>query len=132
MPPPVWYSYAVVKVVPRVERGECANVGVLLFARTARFLEARVELDRARLRAFAPWLDLALVERHLAAFVAVAAGHPDAGPLAGLTQSERFHWLAAPRSTLVQTSPAHEGCCDDPRVAIEELLDTLVRLPRQQ
>ncbi len=131
MPPArVWYSYAVIRVVPRVERGECLNVGVLLFARTARFLEARVELDRARLRAFAPWLDPAPVERHLAAFVAVSLGAPDAGPIARLSPSERFHWLAAPRSTLVQTSPTHVGRCADPRATLDELLDAFVRPPR--
>lgn len=129
MPPPVWYSYAIIRVVPRVERGEFANVGVLLFARTLRFLEARVELDRARLLAFAPRLDLPLVERHLDAFVAVSRGDQDAGPIARLSPSERFHWLAAPRSTLVQTSPHHEGQAADPRAALEELLDAFVRPP---
>ena len=131
MPPPayVWYSYAAIRVVPRVERGECLNAGVILFARAAAFLEARVELDAARLRAFAPWLDLNLVERHLAAFVAIGTGAPDAGPIAALSRSERFHWLTAPRSTLIQTSPVHIGCCPDPRAAVEELLDALVRPP---
>lgn len=127
--PPVWYSYAVVRVVPRVERGEFVNVGVLLFARTARFLAARVEPDAARLRALAPALDLAAVERHLAAFVAVCEGSADGGPIARLAPSERFHWLTATRSAVVQTSPVHIGRCDDPRVALAALLDTLVHPP---
>jgi hypothetical protein len=127
--PSVWYSYAAIRVVPRPERGEFVNVGVVLFARTARFLEARVELDRARLRAFAPWLDLAPVERHLATFVAVAAGAPDAGPIAALAPSERFHWLTAPRSTVIQPAPVHSGRCADPRIALDGLLAALVRPP---
>ncbi len=132
MPPPpsVWYSYAVVRVVPRVERGEYVNVGVILFARTARFLAARIELDRARLRAFAPGLDLAAVERHLDAFVAICDGAPEGGPIARLSLSERFHWLTAPRSTVIQTSPIHIGHGDDPRAALDALWDTLVRPPR--
>lgn len=128
MPPPVWYSYAVVRVVPRVERGECLNVGVVLFARTARFLAARATLDHARLRAFAPALDVA-VERHLAAFVAVAGGDPAGGPIARLSQSERFHWLTAPRSGVIQPSPVHVGRCDDPRATLDGLFAALVLPP---
>ena len=124
----VWYSYAAIRLVPRVERGERINVGAVLFARTAGYLEARVELDPARLRALAPQVALAPIERGLAAFVAICAGAPDAGPIAALPPSERFHWLTAPRSTLIQTSPVHVGCCPDPRAALEELLDTLVRI----
>lgn len=127
--PLVWYSYAAIRLVPRVERGECINVGAVLFARTVGFLEARVELDPARLRAFAPEVALAPLERHLAAFVAICAGAPDAGPIATLPPSERFHWLTAPRSTVIQTSPVHVGCCRDPRAALEGLLDALVRAP---
>lgn len=127
--PPVWYSYAIVRVVPRVERGEFVNVGVVLLARTARFLAARVEPDRARLRTLAPALDLAAVERHLAAFVAVCDGRPDGGPIARLAPSERFHWLTAPRSAMMQTSPVHTGWCDDPRATLDALFDALVRPP---
>lgn len=127
--PPVWYSYAAVRVVPRVERGEFVNVGVLLFARTARFLAARLEPDESRLLAIAPDLDLAAVERHLASFAAVCAGLPTGGPIARLPPSERFHWLTAPRSTIIQTSPVHVGQCADPRAALDDLLAALVRLP---
>lgn len=126
--PTAWYSYALVRVVPHVERGECINVGVVLFARTRRFLAARVALDRARLRALAPDADLPLIERHLDNFLAICAGDPAGGPLAALPPSERFHWLTAPRSTIIQTSPVHVGRCDDPATALEDLLDRYVRV----
>ena len=128
-PPAVWYSYAVVRVVPRVERGEFLNVGVMLFARTARFLAACIDVDHPRLRAFAPDLDIAIIERHLAAFVAICAGAPEGGPIAQLPPSERFHWLTAPRSAVIQPSPVHTGCTDDPRAALDALCATLVRPP---
>jgi hypothetical protein len=126
-PPAVWYSYAVVRVVPRVERGEFLNVGVILFARTARFLAACIDVDHARLHAFAPDLDIANIERHLAAFVAICEGVPEGGPIAQLPPSERFHWLTAPRSAVIQPSPVHIGCTDDPRAALDALCATLVR-----
>jgi hypothetical protein len=129
--PTVWYSYAIVRVVPRVERGECINVGVILFARTRRFLEARIEFAPARLRALAPEVDAELIARHLATFVAIGAGSPEGGPLAALPQSERFHWLTAPRSTMIQTSPVHVGRCADPLAALEDLLNDYVRPPRE-
>jgi hypothetical protein len=125
-----WYSYAILRVVPRVERGEYLNVGIILFARTRGFLEARLALDEDRLRAFAPEVDLAAIRRHLEAIRAICAGVPDAGPIAALSPSERFHWLTAPRSTVIQTSPVHVGCCRDPVAALEELLDSFVRPPR--
>lgn len=129
MPPLVWYSYAVVRVVPRVERGEYLNAGVLLFAPTARFLAARIALDDGRVHAFAPALDRTVVKRHLHAFVVICAGAPEGGPIARLPLSERFHWLTAPRSTVIQTSPVHVGQCTDPTTALDALYDTLVRVP---
>jgi len=126
--PAVWYSYAVVRIVPRVERGEFLNVGVILFARTARFLSACIEIDRARLCAFAPTLDIASIEHHLQAFVAICEGAAGGGPIAQLSLSERFHWLTAPRSAVIQTSPVHVGCDDDPRIALDALCAALVRL----
>ncbi len=125
----MWYSYAVVRVVPRVERGEYVNVGVVLFAREARFLAARMELDAARVRALAPEADLALIERHLVAFVADAEGRAAGGPIAALPPAERFHWLTAPRSTIIQPSPVHGGLTDDPTAALEDLLTAFVRPP---
>ena len=125
----MWYSYAVIRVVPRVERGECLNAGVVVFAPEARYLQARVELDPARLRALAPQADVTLIERHLQAFVAISSGAADGGPIAALPPSARFHWLTAPRSTVIQTSPVHVGATADPAAALEALLDAYVRPP---
>jgi hypothetical protein len=123
----VWYSYAILRVVPRVEREEFLNVGVILFARTRRFLALRLALDEARLKALAPEADLVQIRRHLAALEAIAAGSPSGGPIAALPPSERFHWLTAPRSTVVQTSPVHVGWTTDPEASVEQLLDEFVR-----
>lgn len=125
------YDYAVVRVVPRVERGECLNAGVVLYCRGLGVLAARIELDRARLLALAPGVDVESVEKALAVVPLVCAGDPAAGPVAGLAQAERFHWLVAPRSTLVQASPVHAGFCVDPEAALEHLVDTMVRPPRE-
>jgi len=126
--PGVWYSYAIVRVVPRVERGEYVNVGVVLFVRERRYLAARIEVDPVRLLALAPDLDLPLVERHLASFLAICEGGHTGGPLADLPPAERFHWLTAPRSTIIQTSPAHVGLTLDPPAELDRLLDAYVRL----
>jgi hypothetical protein len=125
----VWYSYAIVRVVPRVERGEFVNVGVIVFAREQDFLCARVELDTTRLLSLAPALDLSTVERHLATFQAISEGRAEGGPLAVLSRSERFHWLVAPRSTMIQTSAVHVGRGHEPAQAVEDLLAKFVRLP---
>jgi hypothetical protein len=125
----VWYSYAVLRVVPRVERGEFMNVGVILFARTRSFLDARIALDDTRLRAFAPEVDLDSVKRHLAAIQAICAGTPEGGPIAAAPPSERFHWLTAPRSTVIQPSPIHVGVGADPRAALDELMAEFVLPP---
>jgi hypothetical protein len=125
----VWYSYAIVRVVPRVERGEYLNVGVVLFAREADYLAARLALDPARLRALAPDADVASIEKHLETFAAICRGAPEGGPLAALPPPERFHWLTAPRSTVIQTSPVHVGTTDDPDATLGELLDAFVRPP---
>ncbi len=123
----MWYSYAVVRVVPHVERGEFLNVGVVLVSREQRFLKARFEVDEARLRSLAPDIDLEAVERHLATFQAVCDGDPAGGPIAALPASERFHWLVSPRSTIIQPSPEHPGRSDDPGKALEDLMSELVR-----
>ena len=99
------FQYAMVRVVPRVERGECVNAGVVLFCRPRRFLAARIRLDEARVRALAPEADMAAILGHLDAFARVAAGDAAAGPIAALPASERFHWLVAPSSTVIQCSP---------------------------
>jgi hypothetical protein len=125
----VWYSYATIRIVPRVEREEFINVGVILFAREQRSVAARVELDRARLANLAPELDVELVERHLRTFLEISDGNPSGGPVAALPAPERFHWLVAPRSTMIQTSAVHVGRGDDLEQALNELLDDLVRRP---
>lgn len=121
------FQYAVVRVVPRVERGETLNAGVILLCRPKRFLAARVGLDPARLHALAPDVDPAMIESHLAAIERVARGDADAGPIAALGQGERFHWLVAPSSTVIQPSEVHTGLCDDPAAELEHLFDRLVR-----
>ncbi|MGZ5048902.1 MAG: DUF3037 domain-containing protein [Usitatibacter sp.] len=124
------YDYAVIRVVPRVEREEFVNAGVIVSCPEAKFLEARIELDEARLRALDPAIDLDAVRAHLAAIPAICAGGPDAGAIGLMPPRERFRWLVAPRSTVVQTSPAHAGRCDDPAALLEHLLDTMVRAPK--
>ena len=123
------FDYALIRVLPRVERGEFVNVGAILFCRTLRFLGARIDLDAARILALAPDLDLTEVERHLQAIPAICAGGGAAGQLGDLSQSERFHWLVAPRSAMIQSSPVHCGLCDDPSEALDDLIQWLVRVP---
>ena len=127
MSPPSPFQYAIVRVVPRVERGECVNAGVVLFCRPRRFLAARVALDEGRLRALTPEVDLDAVRGHLDALCRIAAGDPDAGPIAALPESERFHWLVAPSSTIIQCSPVHTGLSEDPAGELEHLMARLVR-----
>jgi hypothetical protein len=121
------FDYAIVRVVPRVEREEFVNAGVILFCLAQDFLAARVELDRERVRALFPGVDLPVVEEHLAALSRVAAGGEGSGPIGGLSLRERFHWLVAPRSTVIQVGPVHSGVCEDPGQALEKLLDRMVR-----
>jgi hypothetical protein len=121
------FDYAVFRVVPRVEREEFVNAGVVLHAPTLGFLGCQIGLDRARLAALAPDADVDEIEAHLDALRRVCAGDPDAGPIARLGRSERFHWLTAPRSTVVQVSPVHSGLCADPALALAHLYDVQVR-----
>lgn len=123
------YDYAVIRVVPRVERGEFVNAGVVLSCRSGQFLQARIELDAERLRALDPGVDIDTVRRHLAAFAAICAGGADAGPIGRLPARERFRWLTAPRSTIIQTSPVHGGHCGDHERALERLVAGMVRVP---
>jgi hypothetical protein len=119
----------VLRAVPRVERGEFINVGVVLFCRERRFLQARIGLDAARLQILAPECDAAEIRAQLEAIVRVADGDADAGPIARLSQSERFHWISSPHSTIVQRSEAHTGLTDDPATTLEHLFLTLVLTP---
>ena len=121
------YDYAIIRVVPRVERGEQINVGVVLSCVDADFLEARIELDGAALRAVDPALDLDAVKTGLETIPAICAGGEAAGPLGLLPPRERFRWLVSPRSTVIQMSPVHTGRTADPAVALERLVETMVR-----
>jgi hypothetical protein len=129
MPARAVFNYALIRVVPRVEREEFLNVGAVVFSPTRAYLGARIELDRTRLAALGASIDLDLVQQHLDAIPAICAGAPDAGPLARLPLSERFHWVVSPRSTIVQTSPVHTGLSEDPAEALDHLMATMVRSP---
>lgn len=120
------FAYAIVRVVPRIERGERFNAGVVLFCRQRDFLDARVALDPLRLNALAPALDESEVRAHLDALVKVAEGDPLGGPMAVLPPSERFGWLVAPSSTILQPSEVHTGLTADPRATLEQLFAELV------
>ncbi len=120
------YDYALIRLVPRVEREECLNVGVVLFCRTLGFLGARIDLNAARALALSPDLDLTAIQQQLDTMMHICQGGPEAGPLGKMSQSERFHWLVSPRSTIIQISPIHEGVCDDPEAALEHLLKMMV------
>jgi hypothetical protein len=129
MPARSSFDYAIVRVVPRVERGELLNAGVIVFCLEKDFLRAKVEVNEPRLRALWPEVDLDLVRQHLEAIPKICAGTPDSGPIGRLSLRERFHWLVAPRSTIIQISPVHAGLCDHPERALEELFSQVVRLP---
>jgi hypothetical protein len=124
------YDYAVFRVVPRVEREEFVNVGVIVSCPARDFLEARVELDEQRLMALDSALDVESIRAHLATIPAICAGGEQAGPIGQLSQRERFHWLVAPRSTTIQISPVHTGWCENPNEVLEHLLNTMVRAAR--
>jgi hypothetical protein len=132
MPARNGYDYAVIRVVPRVEREEFVNVGVILSCPARDFLDARLHVDRTRLAALDPALDIDLVEQHLNVIPLVCRGDPAAGPIAQLTQRQRFHWLTATRSTIIQTSVVHSGLCDDePAASLQHLMEKMV-LPGTQ
>jgi hypothetical protein len=120
------FQYAIVRVVPRVERGESMNAGVILFCRPRRYLAARVDLDEKRLKALAPDADPQSVRAHLDAIARIAAGDLAGGPIAALPRPERFHWLVAPSSTIIQPSAVHTGMTDDPAGELDHLFDSMV------
>ena len=126
MPAPSSFDYAVIRVVPRVDREEFLNAGVIVFSIAHDFLGARVHVDEDRLRSLWPEVDLTLVRDHLDAFTRVGEGRADAGPIAQLSQRERFHWLVSPRSTMIQVSPVHSGLCNDPAATLDRLFQQLV------
>jgi len=124
--PPSPYQYAIVRVIPRVDRGERLNVGVILLCRPRRFLGALTGLDAVRLAAFAPDLAATTVQPHLDAIESIARGELSGGPIAQLGIAERFHWLVAPASTIIQPSAVHTGLTDDPAGELEHLYAALV------
>lgn len=112
MPAAASFDYALLRVVPRVERQEFINAGAIVYCPERQFLGARIQLDRNRLKALWPEVDVALVEQHLEAIRRICDGHPEAGAIAKMSHRERFHWLTSPRSTIVQPSPVHTGVCE--------------------
>jgi len=121
------YDYAVIRVVPRVDRQEFVNAGVILWCQEQDFLGARIELDEARVRMLDASVDIDAVRRHLASITIICAGGENSGPIGKLPKRERFDWLVAPRSTIIQTSAVHSGRCMDVPATMERLLETMVR-----
>jgi hypothetical protein len=128
VPSPSSFDYAIIRVVPRVEREEFLNAGVVLYCLACDFLDAKVSLDEARLRALAPEAlpELETYRHYLEAIPRICRGGPDAGPVGQLSQKERWHWLVAPRSTVIQTGPVHSGICDSPAATLDALMEKLV------
>jgi Protein of unknown function (DUF3037) len=123
---PASFDYAVLRVVPRVERQEFLNTGVIVLCRERRYLAAKVAVDEVRLCALWPHLEIEALRQHADAIVRICAGDSSAGPIAALSQSERFHWLTSPRSTIVQTSPVHTGICHDTEVLLDRLYAQMI------
>ena len=121
------FDYAVLRIVPRVDREEFLNAGVIVFCLELDFLGSRVQVDPACWKMFCPEIDVELVRSHLEAYPKVCAGEPGAGPIARLSRRQRFHLLSAPRSTVVQVSPVHTGITNEPQKVLNELFEKLVR-----
>ena len=126
MPALLSFDYALIRVVPRVELEEFVNAGVVVFCLEREFLEARVELDRARVLALFPGAELPGIEEHLRAVPRICAGGDGSGPIGRLPVRERWHWLVAPRSTVIQLSAVHTGLCEDPRAELDRLMEGMV------
>jgi hypothetical protein len=124
------FEVAILRVVPCVERQEFLNVGVLLSCPSHDFLDAQIELDRTRLRAFAPTIDLDLIEEHLQTIPLICAGGEAAGPIGKLAQRARFYWLTAPRSTMIQCSEVHSGLCENPAATLQKIFQKVVKAPQ--
>ena len=120
------FDFATIRVVPRVDREEFVNTGVIVFCLEQRFLHSRIHVNERKLRALCPELEIDVVREHLEAFPRICAGEEDAGPIAKLSPRERFQWLVAPRSTVIQISPVHSGLCELPQSALDELFRQLV------
>ncbi len=126
MPERSSFDYAVLRIVPRVDRDEFINAGLILHCLTRNYLETRVYLNRQLVLALCPGFDLDEASRHLDALAKISSGDPDAGPIAQLPKRQRFHWLVSPRSTILQVSPVHCGLCESPSAAFEDLYTRLV------
>jgi hypothetical protein len=126
------FSYALIRLVPRVEREEFINVGVIVYCPARSFLQAAIELDMVRLAAVAPDFSVEEIEPHLEAIQVICRGGVSAGAIGSLSLSARFHWLTAPRSTVIQTSMVHTGMCDDPETVLSDLLSKMVRIRQSQ
>jgi hypothetical protein len=122
----VSFDYAVIRVVPRVDRAEFVNAGVIVYGRTVKFLDARVHVDESRIDALHPGIDMAEIRGHLQAICTVCKGEADSGPIGALPQHERWHWLVAPRSTIIQMSEVHSGLSNDLPAQLEHLMRVLV------
>ncbi len=121
------FEYAVIRIVPRVEREEFVNVGVIIYCPAQSFLAVEFEINVPKLRAFAPDLEFAEIEKHLRSFEKISKGGEEAGAIGKLPVGARFRWLVAPRSTIVQASPVHTGLCDDAKKTLNRLLNLMVR-----
>lgn len=130
MPADVTYDYSIIRIVPRVDRGEQINVGVILSVADSEFIEARIELDEGLLRSLDPTVDMAAVRAQLDLILAICRGGPEAGPIGTLSARGRFRWLVSPRSTMVQPSPVHTGRTSDPARCLEQLMARVVRRPQ--
>ena len=129
MPADVTYDYSIIRIVPRVDRGEQINVGVILSVADSEFLDAQIELDETLLRSLDPAVDIAAVRAQLDLILAICHGGPEAGPIGTLPARGRFRWLVSPRSTMVQPSAVHTGRTSDPAACLERLMDRVVRRP---
>lgn len=127
MPDKHVFEYALIRLMPRVERGEFLNVGVILYAKSVRFLEVKIHLDEGRVKAFAQELDLDEVKAYLRAWEWICAGDPAGGVIAQQDKASRFRWLTATRSTIIQSSKVHPGLCEQPEQVLEKLFDQYVR-----
>ncbi|MGH2441759.1 MAG: DUF3037 domain-containing protein [Chloroflexota bacterium] len=126
---PISFDYAAIRVVPRVDRGECINAGIILFSSTLQFLAAEVVADAKRLEALFPGIDYVQISAYLSLIPRICAGDPDSGPIGQLPLAGRFHWLVSPRSTVIQTAPVHSGFCSDPQVTLRHLMTIMVAMP---
>ncbi len=122
-----FYDYVIIRVVPKVEREEFMNVGVILSCKEKKFLEARIDLNEDRLKLFNDEIDIEIVKNHLTAIEAIALGEESAGEIGRLSLMERFHWLSSPKSTIIQTSPVHSGYCANPSETLEHLVNLMVK-----